>query len=666
MLFFCLLLALVLSLSGLAQANEVKAVEVFQGAPIQFGDAMTGSTWEALDQGRIIRRTLELPNFNGPVKITARVKLESAGDPWDRFGTVYLLPQTGPAVELLKFMTGFGTGLPYKRDDIPDHPSVDKWAEYSLWEADVTHLAPLLQGTVTIEAIIDTWVNPGWLLDFTLLFEPAEDERMPDWTMPVFNNTGEYWTKEVFASEASSFEVEIPPGLESLQMFYLTSGHGGRSSGDEFNKKDHIIYVDDQEVLRFVPWREDGPLFRPFSPTSAKWEGDVWSSDLSRSNWIPGDQVKPMVFELGEHLKAGRHKISLAVTDMAESTPDNLNYWNISIVLVGYRQSPRQETELVPLLQAPNPSGITISWVHNSDYASVVEYGPTESLGQRAWGNTELIGGELVWHTVHLRGLSPDTTYYYRVRSGLSESTLHQFQTPPAPGDKTAVLVGLAGAAADPEGTKLILSSLKDEVKSRGENLQIVLQMGNLLQNTCAPGEYLTQVVEPFSAELPGVPVHIVPGSQERESIYLYQFVHNDAFDDYLPTSSYGDRHGRLGEETYQFRLGRTMFLVFNTNVLNLEGLTWLEKAVARADQDQQIDSLIVLTHQPVDSLSSYVQGRIKTHLSQTNKPTLLLDGEQIGGSRFALLKIEGEAVYTLDLYEVDLGTGKVQLLQDK
>lgn len=312
-------------------------VKVFEQAPIQFGGAAPGEPLEIAEEGRVIKRTLTLPAVSRPVKITARLKLESDGDPWDRFGTVYLdLGSDIPAVELLKFMTGFGTGLPYKRDNIPDHPTVEKWAEYSLWEQDVSHLADFLQGEVNISAIIDTWVSPGWLMDFELVFE--EDVKVsPDWVVSIFNTTGEYRTKEFWASDAAAVEVTIPEGLEFVKMYYLTSGHGGRSSGDEFNKKDHVIYVDGQEVLRFIPWRDDGRLFRKFSPTSAKWEGDIWSSDLSRSNWIPGDQVQPKVFELGKFLTAGKHKIRFSVEGMADSTPDNLNYWNTSVVLVGYK-----------------------------------------------------------------------------------------------------------------------------------------------------------------------------------------------------------------------------------------------------------------------------------------------------------------------------------------
>lgn len=665
MLTLILIMLVVVGLTTSAQAAEV-TVNVFESAPIQFGDPQDGATWETCDNGRIIRRSLDLPEFDSPVKITARLKLESEGDPWDRFGTVYLvLPDSSPSVELLKFMTGFGTGLPYKRDDIPYHPTVEKWAQFSLWEQDVSHLADLLSGEVTIEAIIDTWVNPGWIIDFDLIFEEVEKITAPIWVSSIFNTTGEYWTKEKFNSEAAAVQVNIPAGLESVKMFYLTSGHGGRSSGDEFNKKNHVIYVDGREVLRFVPWREDGPLFRRFSPTSGRWSGDIWSSDLSRSNWIPGDQVRPMIFELGHYLTPGEHTIRFAVEGMAESTPDNLNYWNTSAVLVGYN-APTKPKELKPFLQAPTPHGMTVSWAYNDDFASIVEYGKTQALERRVMGDSEIIGGEIVWHTVRMEDLEPNTTYYYRIRSGSSTSKIYQFTTPPSADGTKAILVGIVGRESE-YNTEMILSSLKQIVQSKDESLSLILHTGNIVNDGFSINQYIPHFFKPISKLSSEVPVHIVPGQNERESLYLYQFVHNDHFNEYLPSSPYADTHGRLGEECYQFQMGRTLFVVFNTNDLGLDQLNWLTTVMTKAHRNDTVDGIVFLTHNRISSLSSFVQKRVTANLAETDKPKLLIYGDGTGyvkgheadlkyvsigqSPHFALLTLNPTGESTLQVY---------------
>lgn len=683
MLIMLLVFSLVFGMTGITHATEI-TVPIFESAPIQFGNPVNGPTWEHLDNGRVIRRTLQLPKLAEPVQITARLKLESEGDPWDRFGSVYLVSPTGGAnIELVKFMTGFGTGLPYKKGNIGDHPKVEKWAEYSLWETDLTHLASLLQGEVTIEAVIDTWVNPGWSIDFELNFQPVAEATTPTWLVPVFNNTREYWTKEVFASEKATIEVDIPADFKSIKMFYFTSGHGGQRSGDEFNKKDHVVSVDGVEVLRFVPWREDGPLFRAFNPTSGKWDGDVWSSDLSRSNWIPGDQVLPMIFELGSYLAPGRHSIHFQVENMADSTPDNLNYWNTSVFLAGYAEMPIEPVTLQPYLQAPNPGGISISWVHNEDHTSVVKYGRTPELEHVAWGSTETIGGQVVWHTVTLTGLEPNTTYYYQAFSGQSSSPIEQFITAPAKGSMDPVLVGIVGNQTQVEATKAVATALQDTVEVSGQELRLLMHTGNIVLDGYDLDQYLTQFFSPLSGVSARKPIHVIPGELEQESLYLYQFVHNDHFADYFPTSSYGDIHGRLGEECYQFRLGRTLFVVFNTTQLGLEELNWLEKVISRADQDRDLDNLVVFTHKRLESISSFVRGRITAHLNKTSKPRLLIHGEGLGFRQgqsynfdylslgadepvFLLLQIEPkQKQVVVQVYKVDQQTNTSKLIEN-
>lgn len=55
----------------------------------------------------------------------------------------------------------------------------------------------------------------------------------------------------------------------------------------------------------------------------------------------------------------------------------------------------------------------TITWTTDQSADSVVEYGLTT-----AYGNSATNGALLWYHTINLNGLSPNTTYHYRVKSG--------------------------------------------------------------------------------------------------------------------------------------------------------------------------------------------------------------------------------------------------------
>ena len=45
-------------------------------------------------------------------------------------------------------------------------------------DIDVAHLAPLFDGEWTFTGFVDTWVTPGWRMDFSLLFEPVSGDGL--------------------------------------------------------------------------------------------------------------------------------------------------------------------------------------------------------------------------------------------------------------------------------------------------------------------------------------------------------------------------------------------------------------------------------------------------------------------------------------------------------
>jgi len=85
---------------------------------------------------------------------------------------------------------------------------------------------------------------------------------------------------------------------------------------------------------------------------------------------------------------------------------------------------------------------ITIMWRTTPDITeSIVEYGLTPELGEKATGTRYsyiAIREEVVWHTVELTGLSPNTTYYYRCGAPGYWSEIYSFTTAPLPTDFSA------------------------------------------------------------------------------------------------------------------------------------------------------------------------------------------------------------------------------------
>lgn len=131
------------------------------------------------------------------------------------------------------------------------------------------------------------------------------------------------------------------------------------------------------------------------------------------------------------------------------------------------------------------PWAIHLSWQHDpattmtimwrTDPAvkeSVVEYGLTPDLGSREEGarHTYMYARkEVVWHTVELTGLTPQTTYFYRCGTPESWSDVHSFTTAPLPDDHRAsfsfaVLADTPGRGGYPVTGELLQMAKEDGV----------------------------------------------------------------------------------------------------------------------------------------------------------------------------------------------------------
>ena len=318
-------------------ANNKQVVNIFDEDGIHFGDESKYETdsIEVEENGRIIARTLELPEYQQPVKITAHLVVKSylhpsltdgeKGDEWDRAGSIYLSSPGMENIELLKFITGFGGKSELKND--------------------VTNLAPLLQGKTTIKAFIDTWVSPGWEVDFDLIYTPVDTINNADWANGVCYE--QHLTK---GAEEQSRNITIPSGQDKIKLFYYTSGHGKK---DEFLTRDNVIYIDGQEIYRYEPWRTDCEKFEKQNPYSGYWNEDgerVYSYELSRSGWCPGDKVKPVVLDVTDKLSPGEHTIRFAVENIAANT----GYWRVSSYLSGKGNVKNWEPEKIKVVSSAN------------------------------------------------------------------------------------------------------------------------------------------------------------------------------------------------------------------------------------------------------------------------------------------------------------------------
>ncbi|MCB9219216.1 MAG: T9SS type A sorting domain-containing protein [Ignavibacteriales bacterium] len=292
-------------------------VEIFNNNYIHFGGDLQNDSdiYTELDNGRILAKNIDLPEFSSSVKIIAHLDVDSNGDPWDRAGTIFLDVPEQNNIEILKFITGFGG--------------------HSVLEQDVTFLAPMLKGNVTIKAFVDTWVQNGWVFDFSLEFIDQDTLNQSTWNYATLFNSG--LTKDQIDVSYPNSQINIPPSQERIMLTYYVSGHCTDGNGaDEFISKDNVIAIDGTEIHRYKPWRDDCINFRDRNPSSGRW-GDVWSSDLDRSGWCPGDIVYPVILDVTDQLDDGLHDITYWIENIRpKDVNGNYGYWRVSSFLTGW------------------------------------------------------------------------------------------------------------------------------------------------------------------------------------------------------------------------------------------------------------------------------------------------------------------------------------------
>lgn len=349
------------------------------------GYLTTLDTTLRLDAGRVIVKKVKLPNYSKQPKVTINATLTSNGDPWDKAGSLFVIPksanlnlvdfETGkfdlktlnedypaikaidslkyqPNIELIRFMTPFGIGHFTNDDRVKDRkpPYIPHWEKEVKWTQDITHLLSLLEDEVLIGVYIDTWTKEGYNLSVSLDFEESDipnHTKKKQTVLPLVNTTKYASTQRLyddFSKQPLEVNFTANEVYKNAKLYFVTTGHGGHSGGDEFVKKEHQIDFDGKNIKTWTPWRDDCASFRRFNPTSGTWkakefleettsEDMIASSDLSRSNWCPGSQVLPEIIDLGD-LQQGKHTLKIAIPEAQMATETKNNYWMVSAYIV--------------------------------------------------------------------------------------------------------------------------------------------------------------------------------------------------------------------------------------------------------------------------------------------------------------------------------------------
>lgn len=370
------------ALGNLEKEKLVITIPVFHDAQICFNPKLPKSKVVPFDtvlpysNGTIILKRLNMKQLPPHYQIFAELTEQSNGDAYDRTGSIFVIPASKisflnalidsvgvlpvvtdkngeqyqgiklekdytPLVELVRFFTPFGVHHFNQYRSLNDK----EWEDAAYYKQDVSDLRQFLQGDVYIGAFIGNYDAGGHKITLDLKAYPESYEWSGNtdehcWTLPLFNTcnvmemSGQNYGK-LFETDSLTVTFTVPEGLKSLRLRYLSTGHGGWDSGDEFVPKENVILIDGQPRFRHTPWRSDCGTFRVFNPASGNFWNGLSSSDYSRSGWCPGTATQPVYFDL-TGLTPGTHTLTIAIPQ-GQREGTYFSAWNVSGVLIGNR-----------------------------------------------------------------------------------------------------------------------------------------------------------------------------------------------------------------------------------------------------------------------------------------------------------------------------------------
>ncbi|MBN8583997.1 MAG: peptide-N-glycosidase [Ignavibacteria bacterium] len=365
-------------------AQNYTTINIFQNEKINFGDKPVnlltnepGITYR-FAEGTVILKKVKLPENMGKHSVIAELTEKSTGDAYDRTGSLFIIPDITkdtsltfmdafingisalpkydaknkkdyrgftltdkytPPIELMRFITPFGIG--HYNSQVQVYNTV--WLDSVTYKQDVTNLLPALEGEVWFGIFIGCYDKGGHSVSLDLKYYPDDIPQEPaevsnEWIQPLIFTTNimevasqEYAT--IFENDTLQVTVDIPDGIKSVTLRYISTGHGGWGGGDEFNKKMNFIFADGKLIYSYIPWRDDCGMYRNYNPASGNFPNGMSSSDFSRSGWCPGSTSVPVDIPLN-NLKPGRHTFSVYIP-MGKPEGTSFSAWNVSAVLIG-------------------------------------------------------------------------------------------------------------------------------------------------------------------------------------------------------------------------------------------------------------------------------------------------------------------------------------------
>lgn len=350
---YLLYLAAVLGLQNLASAVENEdsiPIRIYDDVIFYDGYRMKDNPDSLLQDG-VTRHSCSL--YSRPLtdeqldalgeKLNLNVYVKACCDNYDRIGNINLalvnkgaesyVPEETERIELGRFITPFMNKnkepnvVPYSYEvnylssllrDADLRAKYDLWLEFELFGVPYAanqqivgckDRSDVFAGTLEFVTDKPAAATTGNVLVPVVI-------KKPEYIGANLNNYKEEAT-DTIGKTVKSYTFTVPENVADAQIVLITSNHGANPGGEEYNRRNHFVYVDGELVMTYIPGRNSCEPFRKYNTQANGIYGYYKMSDAewqSFSNWCPGDVIDNRIISLGSY-EAGEHTIKIAVPD---------------------------------------------------------------------------------------------------------------------------------------------------------------------------------------------------------------------------------------------------------------------------------------------------------------------------------------------------------------
>lgn len=290
---------------------------------------------------------------------------------------------------------------------------------------------------------------------------------------------------------------------------------------------------------------------------------------------------------------------------------------------------------LYPYLQNATPSSIYVNWKTESNSETIVEYGLDESnLNVTVTGNTNIFTdsgypGNYYYHSAKLVNLTPNTKYYYKIKTGSDFSAVYSFKTLPNPGEAATadghirfLIMGDNQLKNEPRYDSLV-SAAKRKIREKwgptlspDDNISMTFMVGD--QVDVGTLDHYENVHFKKNRGLSGnIPIQTTVGNHET-----YGTLGMNSYYSHFYMSELAYQGISSGTENYYAQqAGNVLFISMSSEHTGAAQLSWLQQVITAAESDPTVDWIFSLSHRPYQA-EQYV-GDISNWVRQTAVPLL-------------------------------------------